>query len=266
MRRVTILLLALAVVPSAAAAQNIYIQSPPPAAVPPGDVEFLSRFDFAVGLEYLLKDDPRFVWDAQFGGELDMVDYGYGRATFTAVYETMLGSQFRAFDPNQGNYLLEGSLSARRGPLELAGVFHHISRHLSDRPKRFPVDWNMIGGRVRGGTVRGRTDLQGRLDLRGVIEHTFVDYRWELDSEAHAQVALHPRTSAIAGGSFRVLGVDGSRHRGTQYGVRGEAGIRVLGRDAALDLFTAVERRIDPYQLELSTMTWMTLGFRITGR
>ena len=68
--------------------------------------------------------------------------------------------EFRQFDPNQGNYTLEGSGSVRAGPIEVAGVFHHVSRHLSDRPKRFPVDWNMIGGRIRAATARGRSELR----------------------------------------------------------------------------------------------------------
>ena len=58
-------------------------------------------------------DDPRFVWDTNFGGELDFVDYGLGRTTFAANYEAVLGEEFRRFDPNQGNYLLDLSTSAR---------------------------------------------------------------------------------------------------------------------------------------------------------
>jgi hypothetical protein len=232
---------------------------------PPASVEFLSRFDFHVSMEHLVSDDPRFVWDANFGGELDMIDYGRGRATFVANYETVLGSEFRAFDPNQGNYVLEGSTSARRHGAEVAAVFHHVSRHLSDRPKRFPVDWNMIGGRISATTTRGGTALRGRVDVRGVVQKTYVDYRWEMDSAGAIRVALQPRISMVSAASFRVVGVDGSRDRGTQYGFRGEGGVRLAGRGAALELFAAVERRIDPYQLEFSSMTWMTLGFRISS-
>ena len=254
-----LLALALAACASPAAAQTT--QPPPPA-----EVDYLTRFAFHVSMEHLFNEQKRFVWDANWGAELDIVDYGVGRFTFVADYQTILGSEFRAFDPNQGNYMLEGSLSARTKKVEVAGVFHHVSRHLSDRPKRFPVDWNMIGGRVRGATTRGRLDLQGRADLRGVIERTLVDYRWEFETEAHARVSIRPRVSAVAVGSLRVLGVDGSRNRGTQHGLRGEGGIRLDGRGAAVELFVAAERRIDPYQLELSTINWLTAGFRISSR
>jgi hypothetical protein len=247
-----------------ASAAPVRAQTPPPAEAPP-PVEYLSRFDFQVSMEHLSSEDRRFVWDANFGGQLDMVDYGRGRATFVANYQTILGNEFREFDPNQGNYTLEGSVSARLGAAEAAGVFHHVSRHLSDRPKRFPVDWNMIGGRIRGATVLGRAALRGGVDLRGVIQKSYVDYRWELESGAAALVPLRPRVAFVSTGIVRIVGVDGSRDRGTQYGYRAEGGVRLGGRGALLDLFVAGERRIDPYQLEFSTVTWLTVGFRISS-
>lgn len=227
---------------------------------------FLSRFGFHVGMEHLSSPDPRFVWDADWGGDLDLVDYGRGAVTFAAVYQTILGDEFREFDPNQGNYTLEGSASARVRPVEIAMVFHHVSRHLSDRPKRFPVDWNMLGARVRGGLVRGRTELQGRVDVRSVVQKSFVDYRWELDGDVRTQVRLTPRVAAVSLGGIRLIGVDGSRVRGTQYGWRADGGIRFEGSAAALELFVAGERRVDPYQLEFSTVTWLTSGFRLLSR
>jgi hypothetical protein len=229
-------------------------------------VDFLSRFAFHVGLEHLSSDDPRFVWDAHWGGELDLIDYGRGAMTFFATYQTILGDEFREFDPNQGNYTLGGSASVRARAVEVAGVFHHVSRHLSDRPKRFPVDWNMIGGRVRSQLAGGRTELAGQLDVRGVIEKSFVDYEWEAEGNARGQVRLTPRVALVARQGVRIVGVDDSRGRGNQYGWRSDGAIRLDGRAAALELFVAGERRIDPYQLEFSTATWLTTGFRLLSR
>jgi hypothetical protein len=39
----------------------------------------------------------------------------------------------------------------------------------------------------------------------------------------------------------------------------------LAGRDATLDLFVAAEQRVDPYQLEFSTVRWLTAGFRISS-
>ena len=70
--------------------------------------------------------------------------------TFVANYQACSARRFRRFDPNQGNYILAGNVSARtRGVRSRGGVFYHQSRHLRDRPKRQPIDWNMLGGRVR---------------------------------------------------------------------------------------------------------------------
>jgi hypothetical protein len=231
-----------------------------------GSLDFLSRFDFYVGIEYLVSDDPRFEWDAHWGAELDLIDYGRGAMTFVADYQTIVGDEFREFDPNQGNYMLGGSASVRAGAFEVASVFHHVSRHLSDRPKRLPVDWNMIGGRMRSGFVHGRTQVRAQVDIRGVLEKSFVDYEWETDAGARAQLRLTPRVALAATGGFRVVGVDGSRNRGNQFGWRAEGAVRLDGRAAALELFVAGERRIDPYQLEFSTATWLTTGFRLVSQ
>ena len=244
----------------------LLVSAVPTSAQSAGGSPFLSRFDFWVSMEHLSHEDPRYVWDGKWAAELDLVDYGRGRTQFAAEYQTILGEEFRIFDPNQGNYMLEGSSSVRLPAVELVGVFHHVSRHLSDRPKRFPVDWNMIGGRALAAVERGRTQVRARADLRKVIQHTYVDYTWEADTEAAARVRVRPRVALVALGQLRVLGVDGTRNRGTQYGARGEGGIRLDGAAAALELITAVERRIDPYQLEFSTVTWWSAGFRLTSR
>src|SRR3954470_9257256 len=110
-----------------------------------GTIEFFPRYDFHLGAEHLSQADPRFVWDTNFGGDMDLVDYRAGRTTFAANYEAVLGNEFRHFDPNQGNYFLDLSSSARAHGYEFAALLHHTSRHLGDRFKRVPVDWNMFG-------------------------------------------------------------------------------------------------------------------------
>jgi hypothetical protein len=248
-----------------AIAAPVAAQTPDPPTAP-RSVEFLSRVLFHMSAEHLSGDDERFIWDADFGGELDLIDYGAGRGTFVANYEAMLGDEFREFDPNQGNYILEGSASRRFPGVEVAGVFYHQSRHLSDRPKVNAIDWNMLGVRVRGERGVGAARLDARADVRGVLKKSYVDYRWELDARVRSDVPIRPRVGFLAGGGVRVLGVDGSTGRGTQAGFRAEAGVRVDGRAGAVELFAAAERRIDPYQLEFGTVTWSTFGFRLLSR
>ena len=257
MRRTWVLLLAIIGWAGSAAAQGT--RGP--------TVSFLTRSEFHAGAEHLGgSDDERFRWDADFGGDIDLVDYTRGRMIFAANYQTVLGEELQFFDPNQGNYMLEGALTARLKQIEAAVVFHHLSRHLSDRAKDFPVDWNMLGGRLSqvflvNGTL---VDVQG--DLRWTIQHSYVDYTWELDTHVRVDRLLKPGVGVLAAGSFRHLGVDGTVGRDGPNGFRAEGGVRFEGSGGAVELFVGAERRIDPYPLEFGTATWMTAGFRLLSR
>lgn len=230
-------------------------------------VSFFPRAEFRMGAEHLSGiDDPRFRWDANFGGEVDLVDYSAGRLIFVANYQAILGEELQKFDPNQGNYILEGALTARLRQTEAAVVFHHQSRHLGDRPKDQPVDWNMLGGRVRRAFLLGATYLDAQADLRGTVQRSFVDYRWELDTSLRADRLLRPAIGVFAAGGVRYLGVDGTAARDGQTGYRAEGGFRFEGGSGAVELFVAAERRIDPYPMEFGTATWMSAGFRLLSR
>jgi hypothetical protein len=230
-------------------------------------IEFIPRAVFHMTAEHLWGEaDQRYRWDTNFGGEMDVIDYGAGRLTFVANYQAILGDEFQVFDPNQGNYILEGSLSARVPHVELAGVFYHQSRHLSDRAKDVPVDWNMVGVRAMRTFPAGAFHVATRADVRGSIKQSFIDYTWEFDGRVRADRVVRPGVGLLLSGSVRHLGVDGSANRGGQTGYRGEAGVRLEGSAGAVELFAAAERRIDPYPLEFSTATWVTAGFRLLTR
>lgn len=238
-------------------------QSTAPQDPAPRRVEFMPRTLFHMTAEHLSGDDPRYVWDANFGGELDVVDYGYGRFTFEGNYQLVLGEEIRAFDPNQGNYILAGVTSVRVGATEIAGELYHQSRHLADRPKMDAVAWNMLGARVRRGFTRGAARIDTRASLRGVFMKAFVDYSWELDAGVRSDVQMRPGVGLIVSGDVRYLGVDGTQSRGNQAGYRVEGGVRLGGRGGAVELFVAAERRIDPYPIERGTADWVTAGFRL---
>jgi hypothetical protein len=241
-------------------------QSLPPPPSTDQDVRFMPRAGFHMSAEHLSGDDRGFEWDANFGGDLDIVDYVKGRLTFYANYQVIMGTEFRRFDPNQGNYILGGSASLRRGGYEIAGVFHHESRHLSDRPNRVAVAWNMAGGRLSRVYVDGPLRIEGRADIRVVVANAFVDYDWEIDSGARSDVQMSPHTGVYMGGDVRRLGVDGSQNRGDQTGFRLEAGLHVKGGAGAMEFFVADERRVDPYPLDFGTDNFFTFGFRLMNR
>jgi hypothetical protein len=72
--------------------------------------------------------------------------------------------------------------------------------------------------------------------------------------------------SAISTLRGRIVGVDGSRDRGTQAGYLAEGGVRFEGNGGAMELFVAAERRIDPFPVEFGTANWLKAGFRLLSR
>jgi hypothetical protein len=237
-----------------------------PAGNPEGAVVWLPNYHFHLNMAHLSHDSQRYNWDANYGGELGLVAVGRTQLTFVANYQAVLGEEFHPFDPNQGNYTIDGVLSTRVKGFYVAGVFHHLSRHLADRAKRPPVDWNMMGGRVGAMFTRGGTDVEARFDLLGTILKTNVDYNWEM----HAGVRAHRRVYGTVGlvglATLRQLGTNGLGNRGTQTGGRGEGGLRVSGKAATIELYLAVERVIDPYPTEFGTASYASVGMRLLTR
>jgi hypothetical protein len=244
-----------------AAAQQQADEEPPPARV-----ELLPRTQFHMSAEHLSDEDLMFVWDTNFGGEIDVIDYRTGRASFVANYQAILGDEFRHFDPNQGNYILAGSTSVRTRAVEVAGVFYHQSRHLADRANRVAVAWNMMGARAQRRLTLQRATVDARVDVRGVVAKAFVDYSWEIEGAVRSDVQIRPAVGVLFSGTLRRLGVDGSQNRGDQTGFRGETGVRIEGRRGAMEFFLAAERRIDPAPLQFGTASWATVGFRLLSR
>jgi hypothetical protein len=250
------------------AASAVSAQSPLPTPIEaPAAPEFLPRGTFHLSAAGLNDDDPRFTWDTHFGGEFDIVDYVVGRVNAVVDYQAILGNQFRIFDPNQSNYVLEPSASARVAATEFAGVFHHESRHLSDRYKPFAIAWNWVGLRVlRKVDFSGTTfDVQGSVGK--ITQHSYVDYGWTGDLDIVVRRPINPRLGVYAHGTGQMFGIDSSLStRSTQKEGRVEAGIRVNGPGAALEVFVGFERLIDADPLDRQAQRWTLAGFRIVTR
>ena len=246
-------------------------QIPQPVAAPaPASPEFLSRYDFHMSLYHLYGvDDPeqRYSWDTHFGGSFDLLDFVFGRAMLDIDYEAVMGHEYRPFDPNQANYTLEGSLSARVGKAEVAAYFHHVSRHLSDRPNPLGIAWNVPGGRLlkRIGTNQGTFDVN--LELGHVVQHAFVDYTWIGGGDIVFRRPIRPPVGIFAHASSHFFAVDGTiPNRGTQVGVFTEGGVRLTTRGGVLEAFAGFERRVDAFPLQRVPENWALAGFRLLSR
>jgi len=238
-----------------------------PLAEPPSTFEFFPRYDFRMSAEALSYDDPRFSWDIHWAGDFDLIDFVAGRLMFLADYQTILGNEFRAFDPYQSNYTLEASGSARVGPTEVALVLNHVSRHLGDRQKRIAVADNSLGGRVLRQIAVGPTTVDLRGDLRWVIARAYVDYTWIAVADATLRRPVSEHVGAYAHGNLELYGVDTSiAGRDNQVGGRLEGGVRLSGNRGALELFAGWERMVDADPLDRITRQWLYAGFRLVGR
>ena len=247
----------------------------PMAAPAPAGPEFLPRYDFHLGVDSLMppKDTPaqladeRFSWITHFGGSFDVVDLVWVRAGANIDFEAVEGSEYRPFDPNQGNYILEAFISARTSRFEIGPIFHHVSRHLSDRPKREAIAWNELGARLLQRRERGPTTID--LDLEGgwAVQHSFVDYTWIGEGNVLVRHAIRPRIGVFGQASGKFFGVNGDvADRGSQVGVRVEAGVRLSGRGGVMELYVGYENRVDAYPLDRTSQVWGLTGLRLVSR
>ncbi len=233
----------------------------------PAHRQFLSRFDFNVSAAKLAHPDRRFSWDTHWAADWDLVDYVHGRISFLADYQVVLGSEYRAFDPYQSNYLLEASGSYRIGRTELLGVLSHVSRHLGDRFNARAVAENSLGGRVmrRFGGERTRLDL--RADVRKVIAQAYVDYTSISNLDLTVHRTLTPRAGVYARAIGQTITVDEEKlGRTRQDGGRVELGTRITGSRGDLELFAGGERVVDADQLDRQPQRWAFAGFRLLGK
>ena len=238
-----------------------------PLSVPPASVSFIPRYDWNMSAAFLAEPDPRFTWDTRWKGDFDLLSVPKGRGTFLIDYQALCGSDYRPFDPYQGNYLLEGSGSVFAGTTEIAGVFSHMSRHLSDRPKRGAVADNSLGPRIlrRFGDARQSVDL--RVDVRKVVVRSYEDYTWIEDVDVVLRRRLSPRFSLYGRGYGRLIQVDASvAGREQQKGGRVEVGVKVHGSGGAMEVFGGGEQVIDADPLDRTPRDWAFVGVRMLAR
>ena len=229
--------------------------------------QFMSRYDFYLAISKLGSGDRRFDWNGRIGGDMDLVDYVKGRLSLFAEYEVVMGNELRPFDPSQGNYTFDGSSSWRLGKTEVAAVFHHLSRHLSDRPKIEAVAINSLEARVDRHFELGKAAIDARGGFGKVVEHAFLDYSWR----AHSDISVrYPITSVVewfGKTSTETFGVDRSiagRDRSQTSG-RLETGVRLKGKQGSVELFGGWEHRADAYPLARTGLSWGLAGFRLTS-
>ena len=259
-------------------AASAVAQSSQPIVVPaPSAPDFLTRYDFHLSIARLMPSvpavasqlvDDRFAWDAHFGGSFDIADFVVGRLGVIVDYQTVMGSERQPFDPTQGNYTLEGFVSGRvNAATEVAGIFHHVSRHRSDRPKDFAIAYNEVGARVTHRRTFGATTVDVDVEGGRTIQHSYVDYTWLGEAQLLVRHPVNERVGIFAHGSGQAFAVNEAlAKRGAQAGALVEAGVRLTGRAGVLEIFAGYEKRVDADPLDRLSQRWGLVGFRLLSR
>lgn len=210
--------------------------------------------------------EPDFMWTGWIGGGAGLVRSHHATAYFTGEVETIIGNVKRAFDANQANYHLELGVDRPVGDRALNLFFHHVSRHVIDRPKDESVDWNVLG--VRGSTPLPKPfPAKTRLTLG--IGHTtrasLIAYRWEGTARLESDLvrgswgALYLDAHARFVTTERSLGFP----RDHFVDLLEEAGVRFTRDGRSLALFAAYEHRNDVVLDVLGARDRLLLGFQV---
>jgi hypothetical protein len=229
---------------------------------PPPVTRVLSRADMHLGVDKLFSSDVRFRWLIEVGFDLDLVDYGAGRLRLLGTYEAVEGRERRRFDLNQGTYFFELSGSRTIGDLEIAALAQHVSRHLVDRENPPAISWNEIGVRVR---YAGPSRFTVELEVGRPWDLAFVDYQLTSRLRLAYERPLAGRLTLFGRGrGDLVRGNAADRRKGS--GGRLEAGVRLRGEAASVELLASYERRLDAYPTSRGRERWIAIGFRVSSR
>jgi hypothetical protein len=229
---------------------------------------FLTNYEFHLNAtRFVSSRDEQFNWDTDIGADIDLVDLGFGRFSFFANLESILGEEFQAFDPNQSNYTLDTSVWFRLRRAELGATLHHVSRHLGDRSNRISIAWNMVGIECATPFSFGPYEMTSRLRAVKTIGRSSVDYKGEIGTFVDLIRPLDDRVAIIMSLGGTVVPVDGSlARRDTVAGGHVEVGLRISGTSGAMELFVGRERRIDADPIERRLTHWTQIGFRVLSR
>jgi hypothetical protein len=248
--------------------------APLPAPFSGGTNGFLTRGDWLLSVARMSSGDPRFSWSVRQRFDVDVAHYPRGRVNLFFDNEIVMGSERRSFDFNHGNTMFETSASGVvPGGVEASLVFHHMSRHLIDRPADRVVAWHTVGGRAEKSFAIGRSKVAATAELHRVVQHTYVDYQWSNQFTGRFEQPFENHVRLFATASSGMVGVDPSvlddfgkpLNRDRQPGGRVEAGVHLPSTRAALDLFLAYERRVDAYPLARVPLSWVETGFRLSS-
>lgn len=235
-----------------------------PAGLAEPSVGFLTAYRLHLnGIRTTNNGDQSFAWDTDIGADLDVFDLEIVRGNVFTSFESIVGDERRAVDPNQNNYTIDLSVFVRLPRGEFGTTFHHVSRHLSDRQNPASVAWNMLGVSYSDLVRIGGFEIGLGSRVLRTVERSGADYETEYTGSIRLLRAIHDRVAIIVDVDGTAVSVDADVYgRGRQYGGRLEGGLRFRGGVGAAEVFIGSERRIDADPFDRRPIRWMQMGFR----
>jgi hypothetical protein len=231
-----------------------------------GETELFPEATVQLKGAYYVPAEDAFVWDTWIGAGAGLLRVKGTTAYFTADVETILGRERRPFDANQANYHLEGGFRIRARRQLVIPFFHHVSRHLVDRPKTQLVDWNLVGVGVSGPLPRS-FPLAARYaaSVAHTVEWRTVGYEWELRGVLDLELLRRSWGAPYLRADVRFVTVkaQASFPRGDFADFLGEGGVRFASGGRSLDLFVAYEHRNDVFLFVPGVRDRALFGLRI---
>ncbi|HXY39562.1 MAG TPA: hypothetical protein VEQ10_07830 [Vicinamibacteria bacterium] len=213
-------------------------------------------------------DETDLEWTTWIGAGLGVFTLHRTTGYVAGDVETILGSERKPFDAYQVNYHLEGGFRRALGRYLLVPFFHHVSRHLIDRPKTPTVDWNVVGVRLLG-SLPPALGARARyaVGVGHTVETTGVAYAWELTARLESEVwrwswgqaYLRLAGRAVTSSGNPVPPQDGFLD------FTAEAGMRLRRAERRLDAFVAFEHRNDVLLLQPGSRDRALFGLRLAS-
>lgn len=153
----------------------------------------------------------------------------------------------------------------RVGATEVAGVYHHTSRHLGDRPKVL-ASRNLLGVQVAHARTSSVSDWQVRARAaRTTVNGSSTTPPSSMGDARYRRVPTPGRTAPAVGRASGIVRTIDRRlsARASQRGGRLEGAVRFIGRGAGMEFNTGVEQRIEADAIEARPTRWAFLGFRV---
>ena len=238
-----------------------------PQTTAPRTLGFLTGFRTVLDGKHLngVDADDRFNWDADISIDVDVFDLGLIRGNMFINVETIIGTELRSIDLNQDNYISDLSVFVRLPRGELMTTFHHVSRHMVDRPGVRSVSWNMLGVGYGHRFTLGHLDVDAGGRAMRTIKGWSVDYTSQFGGYLKLVRPISDRLSLIGSGDGVAVTLDPLKARGGhKRGGRLEGGLRIATGVTAFDLFVAREQRIDATSQLRELTRWTQFGFRLS--